>query len=161
MWTTFLCFLVFSVLAAVCGVKIVQHEFIETISVFIVLCKNVKTFLMSCPWQSFLYFIVFLNQTAGRRSVTLTADRTIIPLGGSVTLTCSVEDPAGFRYQWFRQTTDSSGTTLLQTENVDESNRVISQGGKYTCRGLRSEPHVITPESNTVVIYETGEFSIF
>ena len=104
---------------------------------------------------------MFLNQTAGRRKATLTADRTIIPLGGNVTLTCSVEDPAGFRYQWFRQTSDSSGKTSLQTENVDESNRVISQGGKYTCRGLRSEPHVITPDSNEVDIYETGEFSIF
>ena len=106
-------------------------------------------------------FPVFPNQTAGRRSVTLTADRTIIPLGGNVTLTCSVEDPAGFKYQWFRQTTDSSGKTSLQTENVEESFRVISQGGKYICRGWRSEPHVVTPDSNEVIIYETGEFSIF
>ncbi|XP_073331707.1 uncharacterized protein [Pagrus major] len=92
---------------------------------------------------------------AGRRTVTLTADRTIIPLGGSVTLTCAVEDPAGFEYQWFRQTSDSSGKTPLQTENVEESNRVISQGGKYTCRGWRREPYVITPDSDAVVIEET------
>ena len=137
------------------------HEFIETISVFIVLCRNVKTFLMTCSRQSFLCFLVFLNQTAGRRRVTLTADRTIIPLGGRVTLTCSVDDPAGFRYEWIRQTSEYSGRTFLQTENVYKSNRVISQGGKYTCRGWRREPDVVTPESNEVVIEETGEFSIF
>ncbi|KAM8746507.1 basement membrane-specific heparan sulfate proteoglycan core protein-like [Acanthopagrus schlegelii] len=90
-----------------------------------------------------------------RRKATLTADRTIIPLGGNVTLTCSVKDPAGFRYEWFRQTSDYPRNTSLQTENVEESYRVISQGGKYTCRGLRSEPHVITPDSNEVIIYET------
>ena len=104
---------------------------------------------------------MFPNQTAGRRSVTLTADRTIIPLGGNVTLTCSVEDPAGFRYDWIRQKSDYSGKTFLYTENFDESNRVISQGGKYTCRGWRRKPDVVTPESNAVFIEETGEFSIF
>ncbi|KAM8746832.1 Fc receptor-like protein 5 isoform 2-T2 [Acanthopagrus schlegelii] len=96
-----------------------------------------------------------LRVKAGRRSATLTADRTIIPLGDSVTLTCSVEDPAGFRYQWFRQTSDSSGKTSLQIENVQESFRVISQGGKYTCRGWRREPDFVTPDSNAVVIEET------
>ena len=143
------------------GTSQLINEFIETISVFIELCKNVKTFSMTCSQQSFLCFIVFVNQTAGRRRVTLTADRTIIPLGSRVTLTCSVDDPAGFEYQWFRQTSDYSVKTPLQTENVDESSRVISQGGKYTCRGLRREPYVVTPDSNEVVIEETGEFSIF
>uniref|UniRef100_A0A671UV81 Ig-like domain-containing protein n=1 Tax=Sparus aurata TaxID=8175 RepID=A0A671UV81_SPAAU len=101
------------------------------------------------------YFLVFLNQTAGRRRVTLTADRTIIPLGGRVTLTCSVEDPAGFKYEWSRQTSDYSVKTLLQTENLDDKFRVISKGGKYTCRGWRREPDVVTPESNEVIIEET------
>uniref|UniRef100_A0A671UQ41 Ig-like domain-containing protein n=1 Tax=Sparus aurata TaxID=8175 RepID=A0A671UQ41_SPAAU len=97
-----------------------------------------------------------LKVTAGRRGVKLTADRTIIPLGGRVTLTCSVEDPAGFKYQRFRQTSDSSGETSPQAEIVDESNRVISQGGKYTCRGWRNEPYVVTSESNAVIIHETA-----
>ncbi|XP_030286103.1 Down syndrome cell adhesion molecule-like protein 1 homolog [Sparus aurata] len=113
--------------------------------------------------------LLYGHAEAGRRGVTLTADRTIIPLGGRVTLTCSVEDPAGFKYQWFRQTSDYSFKTPLQTENVDQSYRVISQGGKYTCRGWSSEPRVITPDSNAVVIEETGadavlevtEFTLF
>ncbi|XP_073330723.1 Fc receptor-like protein 5 [Pagrus major] len=96
-----------------------------------------------------------LGLLSGGRTVTLTADRTVIPPGGSVTLTCTVEDPAGFKYQWFRETSDSSGKTPLPTENVSESNRVISQGGTYTCFGWRSEPDVITPDSNAVVIEET------
>ncbi|XP_036967026.1 Fc receptor-like protein 5 [Acanthopagrus latus] len=88
-------------------------------------------------------------------TATLTADRTIIPLGGSVTLTCSVEDPAGFRYQWFRQTSDYYSETLLKSEHVPESFRVISQGGKYTCRGQRRERNFVTSDSNAVVIEET------
>ncbi|XP_073330721.1 sialoadhesin-like [Pagrus major] len=99
--------------------------------------------------------LLYGHAEAGRRTVTLTADRTVIPPGGRVTLTCAVEDPAGFKYQWFRQTSDSSGKTPLQTENVSESNRVISQGGTYTCYGWRSEPDVITPDSDAVIIEET------
>ena len=106
-------------------------------------------------------FLVFAIQTAGRRRVTLTADRTIIPLGGRVTLTCSVEDPVGFKYEWFRQTSDYSVKTPLQTKNVDKSNRVISRGGKYTCRGWTSEQYVITSGSDEVVIEEIGEFIMF
>uniref|UniRef100_A0A8P4GJ86 Ig-like domain-containing protein n=2 Tax=Dicentrarchus labrax TaxID=13489 RepID=A0A8P4GJ86_DICLA len=92
---------------------------------------------------------------ADKRQVTLTADRTIIPPGGSVTLTCSVEDPAGLKYQWFRQTSDTSGKTSLQTENRDDSHTVISVGGRYTCRGWRHEPTFLTPGSDPVTIQET------
>uniref|UniRef100_A0A671URC5 Ig-like domain-containing protein n=1 Tax=Sparus aurata TaxID=8175 RepID=A0A671URC5_SPAAU len=98
--------------------------------------------------------LLYGHAEAGRRGVTLTADRTIIPLAGRVTLTCSVEDPAGFKYQWYRQTSDSAGETPPHTQNVDESNRVISQG-KYTCRGWRNEPYVVIPDSNEVIIEET------
>ncbi|KAM8746722.1 B-cell receptor CD22-like [Acanthopagrus schlegelii] len=104
--------------------------------------------------------LLYGHAEAGQHRITLTADRTIIPLGGSVTLTCSVEDPAGFKYQWFREELNSYSKTSLQTKNVEESNRVISQGGKYTCCGWRSEPHVVTPESNEVVIEETEAQSV-
>uniref|UniRef100_A0A8P4JZL9 Ig-like domain-containing protein n=1 Tax=Dicentrarchus labrax TaxID=13489 RepID=A0A8P4JZL9_DICLA len=75
--------------------------------------------------------------------------------GGSVTLTCSVEDPAGLKYEWFRQTSDTSRKTPLQVENFDDSHTVITHGGRYTCRGWRREPEVLTPESDPVTIQET------
>ena len=114
--------------------------------------------LTPCPLRFFPCVIVFLNQTAGRRTVTLTADRTVIPPGGRVTLTCSVEGPDGFRYDWSRDSKDSPGETF---PFVYESDIVISQGGNYTCRGWSIEPYVTTPDINAVFIEETGEFSIF
>ncbi|XP_074479199.1 uncharacterized protein LOC141760374 [Sebastes fasciatus] len=89
-----------------------------------------------------------------RRQVTLTADKTIIPEGGDVKLTCSLEDPTDLNYEWFRRTSDSSDKLSLQTENVNEPDRTISAGGNYTCRGWRREPDVSTPESNAVIIQE-------
>ena len=76
-----------------------------------------------------------------------------------MTLSCSVENPDGFTYEWFRQTSDSSSKTRLQTKNDHEPDTVVSRGGRYTCRGQRSEPDVFTPESDAVIIQETGEFS--
>uniref|UniRef100_A0A8P4GML1 Ig-like domain-containing protein n=1 Tax=Dicentrarchus labrax TaxID=13489 RepID=A0A8P4GML1_DICLA len=98
-----------------------------------------------------------LKVEADKRQVTLTADKTIIPPGGSVTLTCSVENPAGFKYEWFRQTsdTDTDTKTRLQSVNFDDSHTVIRHGGRYTCRGWRREPEVLTPESDAVTIQET------
>ena len=75
-----------------------------------------------------------------------------------MTLTCSVEGPDGFRYDWSRDSKDSPGETF---PFVYESDIVISQGGSYTCRGWSNEPYVITPKSDAVFIEETGEFSIF
>ena len=47
-----------------------------------------------------------------------------------MTLTCSVKDPAGFRYDWYRET--PFVRTFLQAEDVYESNRVFSQDGGST-----------------------------
>ncbi|XP_062300423.1 Fc receptor-like protein 5 [Scomber scombrus] len=91
---------------------------------------------------------------ARKRNITLTADRKTIK-EQSVTLTCNVEDSAGWKYQWFRKNSTGSGKTL-QTADDGESDRLsISQGGIYTCRGRRSEPDAFTPESNAVIINET------
>ncbi|XP_053199097.1 basement membrane-specific heparan sulfate proteoglycan core protein-like [Scomber japonicus] len=96
-----------------------------------------------------------LQVEAGRRRVTLTADRKTIRGQQSVTLTCIMEDSADWEYDWFRKTSTDSGKPL-QTADDGESNRFsISQGGIYTCRGRRSEPDALTPESNEVTIEET------
>ncbi|XP_062300427.1 basement membrane-specific heparan sulfate proteoglycan core protein-like [Scomber scombrus] len=91
---------------------------------------------------------------ARKRNITLTADRKTIR-EQSVTLTCNVEDSAGWKYDWFRQNSTDSEKSL-QTADDGESDRFrISQGGIYTCRGWRSEPDAFTPESNAVIINET------
>ncbi|CAK6984182.1 basement membrane-specific heparan sulfate proteoglycan core protein-like, partial [Scomber scombrus] len=93
---------------------------------------------------------------ARRRNITLTADRKTIRGQQSLTLTCNVEDSAGWKYEWFRQTSTDSEKTRLQTADGGESDRLsISQGGIYTCRGWRREPDAFTPESNAVIINET------
>ncbi|KAG7221425.1 hypothetical protein INR49_017239, partial [Caranx melampygus] len=72
----------------------------------------------------------------------MSADRTEIPAGGSVTLTCSVDRPDGLSY------------SLLIN---GESNPVfsVSQGGVYSCRGWRPETRDLTGLSDSVTIYET------
>ncbi|CAK6975528.1 uncharacterized protein si:ch211-163c2.2 [Scomber scombrus] len=90
---------------------------------------------------------------AGRRNITLTADSYTIQGQQSVTLTCYVENSAGWKYHWFRQTSTGSARTRLQTADDGESDRFsISQGGIYTCRGWRRDPDAVTPESNAVTI---------
>ncbi|XP_067436749.1 Fc receptor-like protein 5 [Thunnus thynnus] len=87
---------------------------------------------------------------------TLTADETIIPAHGSVTLTCSVDDSADWRYEWFRQTSVSSAYQPIT--NVKPVNKV-PQGGIYYCRagrrGRGGEPEIFTEYSNAVTIWKT------
>ncbi|XP_049923174.1 Fc receptor-like protein 5 isoform X3 [Epinephelus moara] len=93
-----------------------------------------------------------LRVRARRRVVTLRADKTTIPVGGHVTLTCDVEGATGLENLWIRYTSDSS------EKPVDIKNGYqydISHGGKYTCQGLRREPDFFTSQSNAVIIQET------
>ncbi|CAI5689885.1 unnamed protein product [Oreochromis niloticus] len=84
--------------------------------------------------------------------ITLIADSTTIPAGGSVTLTCDQKEPADLLYQWFRETSPGNKITL-----DDQFTRVISisKGGIYTCRGWRRDPDLITTESDPVTILKT------
>ncbi|XP_029944327.1 Fc receptor-like protein 5 [Salarias fasciatus] len=55
--------------------------------------------------------------------------------GSRVTLTCSVNPSAGWKYFWYRD----SKTSLLNTHDTDEylSQSEVSQEGRYWCRGGR------------------------
>ena len=76
-----------------------------------------------------------------------------------MTLTCSVEDPAGMEYEYeFRRTSDAPEKPSAQTEK-DKNKVDIPDGGKYICRGGSREQYFFTPISNDVTIQETGEFS--
>ncbi|XP_026011351.1 carcinoembryonic antigen-related cell adhesion molecule 5-like [Astatotilapia calliptera] len=83
---------------------------------------------------------------------TLTAGTTIIPVGGSVTLTCSLQSSDGWKYEWFRRT-----QTTYEGKIRDQQNRDIrvSEGGIYSCIGTRGNPVYYTYESDDVTIEKT------
>ncbi|XP_039901063.1 uncharacterized protein LOC120741984 [Simochromis diagramma] len=94
---------------------------------------------------------VIIQETDKPRA-TLTAGTTIIPVGGSVTLTCSVQSSDGWKYEWFRRT-----QTTYEGQIRDQQNRDIrvSQGGIYSCRGTRGNPVYYTDRSDDVTIEKT------
>uniref|UniRef100_A0A3B4YN66 Ig-like domain-containing protein n=1 Tax=Seriola lalandi dorsalis TaxID=1841481 RepID=A0A3B4YN66_SERLL len=83
-----------------------------------------------------IYMILFLID---KPKATLLPGTTTIPAGGSVTLTCSVDGSAEWKYYWSRQT---SGSYEDLTMRYGDQNRElnISQGGKYWCTGGRGNP---------------------
>ncbi|MEQ2223269.1 hypothetical protein ILYODFUR_035022, partial [Ilyodon furcidens] len=79
----------------------------------------------------------------------MTAGSTTIPVGGSVTLSCSVETSARWKYRWFRRTSDTSEVRIDNEENRDIS---VTQGGIYRCDGVRGNPDFYTEISNEETI---------
>ncbi|XP_039466299.1 leukocyte immunoglobulin-like receptor subfamily B member 3 isoform X2 [Oreochromis aureus] len=100
---------------------------------------------------------VSVTVKAGKPRATLTPGSTIIPVGGSVTLTCSVGSSAGWKYEWFRR--DPNTDVKIRTD--DQQNRVIrvSEGGIYRCRGRRGNPDYYTDKSDDVTIEITSVLS--
>ncbi|CAI5669385.1 unnamed protein product [Oreochromis niloticus] len=95
-----------------------------------------------------------LTVSSSKPRATLTAQSSVIPAGGSVTLSCSVEGSAGWKFDWFRRDSVSSKAQLMRG---NETNRVISvsQGGLYHCRGGRGDPVYYTEDSSDVTVVET------
>ncbi|XP_042071170.1 B-cell receptor CD22 [Haplochromis burtoni] len=81
---------------------------------------------------------------------TLTAVNRTLPAGGSLTLTCDVNESADLKYEWFRQTSSEKKSII-----TDKSDGVISvsEGGNYTCRAEGKNVTVI--ESDSVTVQET------
>ncbi|KAL4007250.1 hypothetical protein ACER0C_001102 [Sarotherodon galilaeus] len=80
---------------------------------------------------------VSVTVLADKPRATLTAGTTIIPVGGSVTLSCSVQSSDGWKYEWFRRTQRTNEVQIKDQENRDIR---VSQGGNYSCRGTRGNP---------------------
>ncbi|XP_053199089.1 uncharacterized protein si:ch211-163c2.2 [Scomber japonicus] len=95
-----------------------------------------------------------LLKDANKPKPKLTADKTITPVGGSVTLSCSVDGSADWKYDWFRQTSESSAPQLIRNVNPDRDISVYL-GGIYYCRGGRGDSVFYTEDSDTVTIQET------
>ncbi|XP_039897066.1 uncharacterized protein LOC120739373 [Simochromis diagramma] len=97
--------------------------------------------------------ITSTGYSAYRPRATLTAATTIIPVGGSVTLTCSVQSSDGWKYEWFRRTQTTSEGQIRDQQNRDIR---VSEGGIYRCRGTRGNPVYYTDRSDEVTIEITS-----
>ncbi|XP_071371553.1 Fc receptor-like protein 5 [Centroberyx affinis] len=93
-----------------------------------------------------------LRVEANTPKATVRTDSSTIPVGGRVTLTCSVEGSSGWKYYWYRQTTDPEA--LIMKDGAPDLNRDIrvSEGGLYRCRGGRGHPIFFTHVSDAITI---------
>ncbi|CAI5669382.1 unnamed protein product [Oreochromis niloticus] len=96
-----------------------------------------------------------LTVSSSKPRATLTAQSSIIPAGGSVTLSCSVEGSAGWKFDWFRRDSQFSGAQKIGA-GTSEHTISISEGGIYYCRGGRGDPVFFTEESSDVTVKEAS-----
>ncbi|XP_054916165.1 basement membrane-specific heparan sulfate proteoglycan core protein-like [Poeciliopsis prolifica] len=90
---------------------------------------------------------VTLTVKPDKPRATLTADRTIIPAGGSITLTCSVDESDDWKFDWFRN--DQQYFAPRFRGNKDPFRVIsVSERGLYSCRGGRGNPVFHTETSN-------------
>ncbi|TKS93034.1 Fc receptor-like protein 5 [Collichthys lucidus] len=106
----------------------------------------------SSEWSDVVTLIVSSN----RPKAELSAGDRDIPVGGSVTLTCSVKtSSSGWKYFWYRgeKTSEPLNTqdVLLSTGQIR-----VSQEGVYWCRGGRGEPVYYTEYSYSISINKSG-----
>ncbi|XP_056224604.1 basement membrane-specific heparan sulfate proteoglycan core protein-like isoform X2 [Seriola aureovittata] len=107
-----------------------------------------------CVLSLFLLNTLFYGKAEDPElKASLTADKTVIPAGGSVALTCSVNGSAGFTYEFLRVISNTHQLQRFKAGESDTEN--ISQGGVYRCRGWRPERNSFTAESDSVTIQET------
>ncbi|XP_076018588.1 uncharacterized protein LOC143010241 [Genypterus blacodes] len=81
----------------------------------------------------------------------LVADKTLIPVGGNVTLTCSVDGNFAWKYIWY---IDTAGLELQRMADVGPV-ITVDKGGPYWCIGKRGNSFFSTIPSHTVVIVKT------
>ncbi|CAI5682891.1 unnamed protein product [Oreochromis niloticus] len=96
---------------------------------------------------------IITKSDSDKPRATLAAGTTIIPVGGSVTLTCSVQSSDGWKYEWFRRTQTTSEGKIRDQPNRDIR---VSEGGIYSCRGTRGNPVYYTDISDDVTIEITS-----
>uniref|UniRef100_A0A669DWK3 Ig-like domain-containing protein n=1 Tax=Oreochromis niloticus TaxID=8128 RepID=A0A669DWK3_ORENI len=111
-------------------------------------CRGTRTYLLT-EWSDTITLTV-----SSKPKAELRADSTAVPVGGSVTLTCSVSPPSsssssssGWKYYWYRDGKSYEAVTNGQIS--------VSEGGLYSCRGGRGEPVYYTEDSESVRIDTT------
>ncbi|XP_067381113.1 Fc receptor-like protein 5 isoform X2 [Channa argus] len=112
-------------------------------------CRGKMDFYSSTEWSN----DVTLTVSEYKPRASVTADRTVIPTGDTGTLTCSVDDSEGWKYDWFRQTSWSSTPQTIRGGGPDAIS--ISEGGIYYCRGRRGNSVYYTENSYSVTIKKT------
>ncbi|CAJ1086054.1 LOW QUALITY PROTEIN: uncharacterized protein LOC119911918 [Xyrichtys novacula] len=89
----------------------------------------------------------WMSVKADKPKAELSADSNSFPIGGAVTLTCSVNPPSsGWKFFWYR----AERTSEEQVTQV--SSYSVSQGGEYRCRGARGNPDYFTEYSESIII---------
>ncbi|XP_016522728.1 leucine-rich repeats and immunoglobulin-like domains protein 2 [Poecilia formosa] len=119
-------------------------------------CRGTNSY-GSTQWSEEYSLTLSLSKPAAK----LTASDTIIPAGGSVTLTCSVDIDDGWKIYWFRQESEFSTAQFIRISEPDGV-FIVSDEGVYSCRGGRGgrgDPVFYTETSTNVIINETGEFN--
>uniref|UniRef100_A0A3P8P857 Ig-like domain-containing protein n=1 Tax=Astatotilapia calliptera TaxID=8154 RepID=A0A3P8P857_ASTCA len=105
-------------------------------------CRGRRDYFFS-EWSDIITLTVSYKPKAKLR-----ADNTAVPVGGSVTLTCSVNpsSSSGWKYYWYRD--EKSSEALTTQDAVFHSNGQISvsQEGLYRCRGGRGNPVYYTED---------------
>ncbi|CAI5669142.1 unnamed protein product [Oreochromis niloticus] len=110
-------------------------------------CRGRRDYLLT-QWSDIIRLTVSYKPKAELR-----ADNTAVPVGGSVTLTCSLISPSssssssGWKYYWYRDWKSYEALTNGQIS--------VSEGGRYSCRGGRGEPVYYTEDSESVRIDTT------
>ncbi|KAK2810764.1 hypothetical protein Q5P01_000352 [Channa striata] len=118
-------------------------------------CRGKTDSHSSTEWSNVVTLTV-----SDKPRATLTPGPTNIPVGGSVTLSCSVDVSDGWKYDWFRRTSYYDYENQITT--AGEGDRIIrvSQGGIYRCRGRRGRPDFYTDISSDVSIKITFSNSV-
>ncbi|XP_023202441.1 leukocyte immunoglobulin-like receptor subfamily B member 3A [Xiphophorus maculatus] len=98
-------------------------------------CRSRDDWYSTTQWSE----TIRLSVSTDKPGAKLTAGSTTIPVGGSVTLSCSVEPSAGWKYRWFRRTSDSSFVEFIRN-NEENREITVTQGGIYKCHGKRGNP---------------------
>ncbi|XP_039455686.1 high affinity immunoglobulin epsilon receptor subunit alpha-like [Oreochromis aureus] len=96
-----------------------------------------------------------LTVSSSKPRATLTAQSSVLPAGGSVTLSCSVEGSAGWKFDWFRHNSEFSVAQKIEA-GTSEHTISISEGGIYYCRGGRGDPVYSTEEISDVTVKEAS-----
>uniref|UniRef100_A0A8C4II23 Ig-like domain-containing protein n=1 Tax=Dicentrarchus labrax TaxID=13489 RepID=A0A8C4II23_DICLA len=117
-------------------------------------CKGRKDSYSSTEWSDYIRLTV----SSQRPKAQLRADDRDIPVGGSVTLTCSVNpSSSGWKYFWYRGKKTSEPLTTPDVVFLSTGQIRVSQGGLYWCRGGRGDPVYYTEYSDPISINKIFE----
>ncbi|XP_025756368.1 low affinity immunoglobulin gamma Fc region receptor II-b, partial [Oreochromis niloticus] len=94
-----------------------------------------------------------LSVSTDQPKAQITCDVRDIPVGGSVTLSCSVNSSSsGWKYYWYRDENSSEPLTTQDAVFPSDGQIRVSQEGLYRCRGGRGNPVYYTEYSEAVSI---------